>query len=88
MNRFFPPMAVCLALLAGPAVAQEATFGPLIDAPALAEAQESLDPLILDIRPGKVEDTEETHFEPAISRARCMHPTTCFAAPRRTPASS
>lgn len=84
MTRHFISATFALALLAAPALAQQ-DFGPLIDAPGLAAAQDGLDPLILDIRPGKVEGSETTVFEAGHIPGAVPAPYNLFRGPKENP---
>ncbi|TCP42829.1 sulfurtransferase [Rhodovulum marinum] len=85
MTKHLSPLAFALALLAQPVLAQDAGFGPLIDAQSLAGARETVDPLILDIRPGKVEDSEKTHFEVGHIPGAVHAPYNLFRGPKENP---
>ncbi|TCO70617.1 sulfurtransferase [Rhodovulum euryhalinum] len=85
MTKHLPPIAFALALLAQPLPAQEAAFGPLIDAPALAGSRAAVDPLILDIRPGKVEGSEQTLFEAGHIPGAVHAPYNLFRGPKENP---
>ncbi|GAA0311227.1 sulfurtransferase [Rhodovulum strictum] len=85
MTKHLPSLAITLALAALPLRAETQEFGPLIEAPALAEARETLDPLILDIRPGKVEGSEQTLFEAGHVPGAVHAPYNLFRGPAENP---
>jgi len=84
MTRLIPPIAFALALAAVPAAAEQ-VFGPLIDPQGLVEARESIDPLIVDIRPGKVEGSETTIFEAGHIPGAVAAPYNLFRGPKANP---
>jgi len=84
MTRHLPQLAFALALAASPVAAQEA-FGPLIDPQGLTEARETIDPLILDIRPGTVEGGETTVFAAGHIPGAVPAPYPLFRGPSENP---
>ncbi|TCM83356.1 thiosulfate/3-mercaptopyruvate sulfurtransferase [Rhodovulum steppense] len=85
MTKHLPPLAFALVLAALPAAAQIPEFGPLIEADTLDAARESVDPLILDIRPGKVEGSEQTLFEAGHIPGAVHAPYNLFRGPSENP---
>jgi len=84
MTNRIPHLAFALAMAALPASAEQA-FGPLIDPQGLVAARESIDPLILDIRPGKVEGSETTIFEAGHIPGAVSAPYNLFRGPADNP---
>ncbi|ARE39174.1 Rhodanese-related sulfurtransferase [Rhodovulum sp. P5] len=84
MTTHVQHLAFALALLGTP-VAAETQFGPLIDAPGLAAAQDTINPLILDIRPGKVEGSDQTVFEAGHIPGAVAAPYNLFRGPKENP---
>lgn len=84
MTRQWTGLIAAAAFLALPALAQAAGFGPLID-PAGVQAARDNGALILDIRAGKVEDSEVTLFEAGHIAGAQPAPYNLFRGPKENP---
>ncbi|MEX5728531.1 thiosulfate/3-mercaptopyruvate sulfurtransferase [Rhodovulum iodosum] len=85
MTKHLSSAALAITLLASSGWAQDAGFGPLIDPQGLAQARETVAPLVLDIRTDKVGETEQTVYAAGHIPGAVHAPYNLFRGPKENP---